>query len=100
MFKAPRGVPNQARWVEQLPELFRSQGLEAVTTDRHLCGDQYRAMWGQSNLAGYRDLVDENTEGVGDAEDIRNFVGALEAEMKKGASFDTTFLFVVGRKAL
>ena len=57
-------------------------------------------MWGQSNLAGYLDLVDENTEGVGDADDIRKFVQALEAEMKKGASFDTTFLCVVGRKAL
>lgn len=57
-------------------------------------------MWGQSNLAGYQDLVDENTEGVGNAEDIRKFVGALEGEMKKGASFNTTFLCVVGRKAL
>ena len=57
-------------------------------------------MWGQSNLAGYLDLVDENTEGVGDADDIRKFVRALEVELKKGASFDTTFLCVVGRKAL
>lgn len=57
-------------------------------------------MWGQSNLAGYQDLVDENTEGVGNADDIRKFVMALEAEMKKGASFDTTFLCVVGRRAL
>jgi hypothetical protein len=44
--------------------------------------------------------MDENTEGVGNAEDIRKFVKALEAEMKKGASFNTTFLCVVGRKAL
>ena len=79
--------------------MFQSHGLEAVATDRHLIDDQYRAMWGQSNLAGYLDLVDENTEGVGNADDIRKFVRALEAEMKKGASFDTTFLCVVGRKA-
>jgi len=32
---------DQARWVKQLPELSQSHGLEAVTTDRHLCGDQY-----------------------------------------------------------
>ena len=57
-------------------------------------------MWGQSNLAGYLDLVDEDTEGVGNADDIRKFVRALEAEMKTGASFDTTFLCIVGRKAL
>ena len=57
-------------------------------------------MWGQSNLAGYLDLVDENAEGVGNADDIREFVKVLEAEMKKGASFDTTFLCVVGRRAL
>jgi hypothetical protein len=57
-------------------------------------------MWGQSNLAGYQELVDENTEGVGNVEGIRKFVGALDAEMKKRASFDTTFLCVVGRKAL
>lgn len=50
----------KARWVEQLPDLFRSHGLEAVTTDGHLCGDQYRAMWRQSNLAGYQDMVDDN----------------------------------------
>jgi len=44
--------------------------------------------------------VDENTEGVGNADDIRKFVRELEVEMKKGASFDTTFLCVVGRRAL
>lgn len=99
-FLVPGSVSDQARWVEQLPQIFQSQGFEAVMTDRHLCGDQYRAMWGQSNLAGYQDLVDENTEGVGSAEDIRKFVGLLEAEMKKGASFDTTFLCVVGRKPI
>ncbi|KAF6222573.1 hypothetical protein HO133_000618 [Letharia lupina] len=87
-------------WVEQLPELFRSHGLTSVATDRHLIGDQFRAMWGQSNLAGYLDLVEENVEGVGDANDIKSFVRKLEEEMKKGASFDTTFLCVVGRKAL
>lgn len=70
-----------------------------MATDRHLVGDQYRAMWGQSNLAGYLDFVDENIEGVGGPDDIRNFVVALEAEMKRGASFDTTFLWVVGKKA-
>ena len=57
-------------------------------------------MWGQSNLAGYLDLVEENVEGVGNASDIISFVRMLEGEMKKGASFDTTFLCVVGRKAL
>ena len=57
-------------------------------------------MWAQSNLAGYQDLVVESAEGVGNAEDIRTFVGVLEAEMTKGASFDTVFLCVVGRKAL
>ncbi|MCJ1405147.1 hypothetical protein MMC11_008373 [Xylographa trunciseda] len=87
-------------WVEQLPQLFHNHGLEAITTDRHRCGDQHRAMWGQSNLAGYQDLIDENTEGVGNAEEIKKFVGALEVEMKKGASFDTTFLCVIGRKAI
>ena len=97
---SPNINSDRARWVEQLPELFQSHGLEAVATDHHFIDDQYRAMWGQSNLAGYLDLVDENTEGVGNADDIRNFVKALEAEMKKGASFDTTFLCVVGRKAL
>ena len=87
------------RWVEQLPEIFQSHGLEVRAADRHLIGDQYRAMWGQSNLAGYLDLVDKNTEGVGGTDDIRKFVVALEAEMKNGASFDTTFLWVVGKKA-
>ena len=98
--QSPKINSDRARWVEQLPELFRIHGLEAVATDHHIIEDQYRAMWGQSNLAGYLDLVDGNTEEVGNADDVRNFVRALEAEMKKGASFDTTFLCVVGRKAL
>ena len=55
-------------------------------------------MWGQSNLAGYLDLVDENTEGVGDADDIRKFVRALEAEMKKGAEFGYNILVCCGKK--
>lgn len=57
-------------------------------------------MWGQSNLAGYLDLVEEKTEGVGDAEDIRKFVKLLDSEMKQGASFDSPLLCVVGEKPL
>lgn len=86
--------------MEQLPEHFENHGLQVATTERHGIADQYRAIWGQSNLAGYLDLVDENTEGVGGADDIRKFVKALEAEMKRGATFDTTFLCVVGKKPL
>ena len=98
--KTPSISIDQVRWVEELPELFQKHGLEAVTAERHSLGDQYRAMWGHSNLAGYLDLVDENTEGVGNADDIKKFVKSLEEEMKKGASFDTPFTCVLGRKAL
>ncbi|KAL6718589.1 hypothetical protein ACLMJK_004681 [Lecanora helva] len=86
-------------WVEELPKLFRDENLEAVTSDRHVVGDQYRGIWGQSNLAGYVDLVEENVEGVGNAGDMRQIVKVLEAEMKKGASFNTTFMCVGGKRA-
>ncbi|MCJ1240312.1 hypothetical protein MMC14_008313 [Varicellaria rhodocarpa] len=85
-------------WAKPKPYTTYDHGLEAVTSDRHPCGDQYRAIWGLSNLAGYQDLIDESVEGVGDADGIRKFIGVLEAEMKRGASFNTTFLCVVGRK--
>lgn len=86
--------------VEELPQLFRQHGLDVVVTDHHHFPDEYLLMWGQSNLACYLDLVEEKTEGVRDAEDIRKFVKLLDLEMRQGASFATPLLCVVRRKAL
>ena len=91
---------NGISWVEELPPLFRQHGLEVLASDHHHFPDQYLAMWGQSNLAGYLDLVEEKTEGVGDAENIRKIVKLLDSQMKQGASFDSPLLCVVARKAL
>ncbi|MCJ1479796.1 hypothetical protein MMC13_008482 [Lambiella insularis] len=85
-------------WVEQLPESFKSQALEVVAADRHVVGDEYRFIWGLSNLAGLEDLVDEKAIDTGKAEGIKMYAASLEAEMKKGAMLNTSFLCVVGRK--
>ena len=54
---------------------------------------------GLSDLAGLEDLVDERLLGVEEAEEMKKFSAAVEAEMKKGAMLETTFFCVVGRRA-
>ncbi|KAI9692682.1 MAG: hypothetical protein M1820_009476 [Bogoriella megaspora] len=85
------------QWVENLPNLFKEHGLEVLATDQHPVQDQYRAMWGQSNLAGLEDIVNESIVAT-ESEGIRKHQAALEAEMKTGANLDNTFFSVVGRR--
>lgn len=84
--------------MEQLPTLFREHGLQDVRQDTHYLGDQFRAMWMQSNLAGYDDLVDDNLVELGKADEIRKFSAALQAEIQKGIAIETPFTCVVGQK--
>lgn len=61
--------------------------------------DRYRLILGQSHLAGLEDLTgDANLVGVAKAEEVRKFIGALNAEFAQGVSIDTPYLCVVGRK--
>ncbi|MCJ1324444.1 hypothetical protein MMC10_001106 [Thelotrema lepadinum] len=87
-------------WVSKLPDLYRSAGLEVIAKDDHPITDQYRYMWGLSSLFTYEDVVDESPLGIEKAEEQRQFVNRLEAEMKQGAGFDTNFICVIGRRPL
>ncbi len=55
-------------------------------------------MWGQSNLAGLDDLVEDKVADMQNSGEIKKYSLALEAELKKGAGIDTTFICVVGKK--
>ena len=57
-------------------------------------------MWGLSSLFTYEDVVDESPLGIEKAEEQRQFVSRLDAEMKQGAGFDTNFICVIGRRPL
>ena len=61
--------------------------------------DKYRLIWGQSNLAGLEALATDSTVvGVEKAEEVRRWMGQLNAEFAQGVSLDTPWLCVVGRK--
>ena len=69
------------------------------TYDKIPMKDEYRLIWGQSNLAGLEDLAADSTVvGVEKAEEVRRWVGQLTAEFAQGVSLDTPWLCVVGRK--
>ena len=74
-------------------------GLELVAYDMIPMKDRYRLIWGQSNLAGFEDLVGDSTVvGAEKAEEIRRFMGALSEDFAQGVSLDTPWLCVVGKK--
>ena len=96
IFKKPYEYSSY-EWVKDLPKLFGEHNLEVIATDEHPVQDQYRAMWGQSNLAGLEDLTNDSIVET-QREGIRKHQADLEAEMKTGANLDNTFFSVLGKR--
>ena len=90
-------------WIENLPDLYRAQGLEVIATDRIPLKQHLRHAWSQSVLATIDDRAaqsassSENAEnGVSEGSEV--WMLQLIKAFKNASYVDTPFFCVVGRK--
>ena len=86
-------------WIENLPALYREQGLEVIAADRIPLKEHLRHAWSQSLLAGIEDGArsDSSSEN-GVSEDSEVWMSQLVKAFKNGSYVDTPFVCVVGQK--
>lgn len=96
-------------WIPQLDLIFGQQRLEIVAHDRIPMVDSYRTCLNHCHLMGYEEYLwtkclnenkDEREVGRRGAaeEEIKDVLERLGVEFREGASMDTEFFCIVGRK--
>ena len=86
-------------WIENLPQIFQSQGLKIMALDRIPIPKSHRAIWNQSQLAELEEGIAElDAKDPDEAETRRGFVAQLSNEFDEGASVDVSFICVVGKR--